>query len=89
MTIRAVFIAGDPPEPTFDRQPTIGGRGKVSLWRKRLQDRPGEWAHLQGIGTSTTMNRKQYPGFEFAQRTIKGQRRMYARYIGGHKGTSG
>jgi hypothetical protein len=80
--------------PATSRTP--GKRGKHTEAAQELRSRPGEWAIVSVYGTggsSSAMARHiasgyvaayQPPGaFEATSRTVDGEARVYARYVGG------
>lgn len=76
--------------PTTSRRP--GKHGEIAM---QLRERPGEWALVSTAKSAYSMNSMAYQiraayyaaylprgSFEAAGRTVDGERRVYARYIG-------
>lgn len=57
------------------------GRPKAA-WRERLEANPGKWMAIRLYKTPKGGGYRPKPGFEFATRTLGGQRLLFGRFVG-------
>lgn len=75
-----------------------GPRGKHAAIAAQLRERPGDWAHILTLPATNSANSMAYAirngnlgaytpagAYEAKSRTIDGERRVYARYVGGDR----
>lgn len=66
-----------------DELPPKAHKGRAEApWRAELRAQPGRWAIVPIQPNNTTVYRSAVPGFEFASRTVDGERLTFARYVG-------
>lgn len=89
MTAKGEHMTTDTDLEWFDEPPLSEGggrpRGERAAFVERLKEQPGKWAKwpVRISQSSTTQNRRAYPGTEWTARDVKnGKGDLYGRWVG-------